>query len=160
MAGAILALMRFLRCLIVLAPILACAADFPFAGTWKIDHDKSKFSIGDPPRTLTVTLVGVDGGFMYSSENLDNPAKPGGIKYKAKFDAGDVVLPPGDRGYDAVEVHKINAQSFRVRSKLSGVVVGETVYTLGVDGKTFVRAGHLKKGDKDNQYREVFNRVN
>lgn len=51
---------------LLLAGLLATAADNPFVGTWKLDVAKSKFSPGPPPQSATVT-IGADNKVVVES---------------------------------------------------------------------------------------------
>jgi len=57
-----------------LAVVAQAAENYPFAGTWKLNLAKSKFSPGPAPKSATVT-IGQDGKVDYQAEGADGQAE-------------------------------------------------------------------------------------
>jgi hypothetical protein len=54
--------MRFPKLVFALLGLAATlVAAEPFAGTWKLNHDKSKYKTGAPAKEQTVTITEADG---------------------------------------------------------------------------------------------------
>lgn len=146
-----------------LAPLLLlaatlCAADLPLAGVWKLNRAKSRFSIGQLPKSLTITIESLPNGLRYSSKSITADDKQLGMTYEAKFDGKDYPIRDNDR-YDAVSWTRVDARTYLAVTKKNGQTAGSTKYTVSADGKTFTRAGTAQRdGAEPNKYTELFER--
>jgi len=136
----------------------ALAGDMPFAGTWKLNPDKSHFSHGELPKSLVITIEG-DGpdGIRYQSRNLVGE-KTGGINYTAKLDGTDSPVK-GTTAYDTASVRKVDSRTLQIQMKKDGNIVVTTIFAVAPDGKSLTRKGTAKKGPGDaNDFEEWFDR--
>lgn len=144
-----------MRALVFLFALTLSAADFPFAGVWRIVPAKSKFALGEPPKTLMLRLTAVEGGFRYESRNLDNPQQPAGLSFVVQFDQGAVKAPSSRGSYDQVEAKRTGPQTFTMIYRKAGQTVGESRYSLKQGA--LIREGFLTRADgQTNRYTEHF----
>ena len=139
------------------AGLCALAADNPLVGVWKLNPAKSKFSHGDLPLSLVITITadGAD-GIKYSSKNKLVNGSSGGASYAAKFDGKDYAVT-GSPTYDHVSIRRINAQTFQIQMKQGTKVVVDTTYTVSTDGKSLTRKGTASYAEV-NHFEEWFDR--
>lgn len=91
------------------------------SGQWK----PTKLSnFNDAALTFTVSV----NGDTYQSSS------PDGTSFEAKIGGGDVPVK-GDIAGSTVSVTKVGDNSYKVTRKRGGKVVGDTMYTVGADGK-------------------------
>ncbi|MBI4911030.1 MAG: hypothetical protein HY820_45895 [Acidobacteria bacterium] len=138
---------------------LAQGADFPFAGKWKLNHGKSRFSHGTLPNSLVITLA-ADGpnGLRYQSKNQVGE-KTGGMSYAARLD-GSAASVTGSASYETASLQRVDARTLRVQMKKNGAVIVDAVYQVAADGKSLTRKGTAKKGPNEvNTFEEWFDRI-
>lgn len=143
---------------LALLALNAPASDIPLVGIWKLNPAKSRFSHGDLPLSLVLTIE-ADGpnGIRYSSKNHLVDGSSGGASYHAKFDGKDYEVT-GSPSYDSVAIRRINANTFNIQMKKGGAVIVNTIYTVAADGKSLTRKGTATKGPDTNHFDEWFDR--
>jgi hypothetical protein len=150
----------------------------PLVGTWRLNRDKSMFSVGEPPKQLEIRIVEERDGLRYQSESVSTDGQKHGANYFARVDGYDYVLS-GSPDYDHISIeevdrHKVHEalKAAKIRKKATDdhiyeVVdrigfkeVGRATYTVSADGKTLTREGILKhaKGD-ELHYTEVLEKA-
>ncbi len=142
-----------------LAALNAPAADIPLVGVWKLNPPKSRFSKGDLPLSLVLTIT-ADGpnGIQYSSKNRLTNGSSGGANFIARFDGKDYPVT-GAPSYNMVSIQRIDANTFNVKMKKDGQVIVDTTYTVAPDGKSLTRRGTATHAPGDvNQFNEWFDR--
>jgi len=152
-----------MRQLLVLVTILAglgvsaAGATSPLTGVWKLNPAKSKFSHGDLPLSLVITITedGED-GIHYSSKNKLVNGSSGGASYTAKFDGQDYPVT-GSPSYDHVSIRRVNSRTFQIQMKQGSKVVVDTTYTVSADGKSLTRKGTASYAEV-NHFEEWFDR--
>lgn len=141
-----------------LAASVLFAADLPLAGTWKLNRGKSKFSVGQLPKSLIIAIEAIPNGLRYSSKSVTSDGKQLGMTYEAKFDGRDYPIRDNER-YDAAAWTRVDARTYLAVTKKNGQTVGSTKYTVAPDGRTFTRAGTAQReGGEPNKYSELFER--
>jgi len=105
------------------------AADFPYAGKWKINLAKSDFG------QTTVTFDNLTGGEWQITAF--------GVTYKFKMDGND--YPDGMGGTAAWKA--VDANTWELVAKANGKVTGTDTFKLGADGKTLTDNGKQMKAD-------------
>lgn len=126
---------------------VAAAAD-PFAGTWRLNTEKSKYDPGPPPDKAMVTIES-DGVTTTVKAESSFEGKPLMTSYKAKLDGTPAPLE-GSPVADMVSVKKVDEQTREMKSMKGGNTVSESRATVSADGKTatVVGSGLNPKGVK------------
>ena len=127
---------------------VAAAAD-PFAGTWRLNTEKSKYDPGPPPDKAMVTIES-DGVTTTVKSESSFEGKPLMTSYKAKLDGTPAPLE-GSPVADMVSVKKVDEQTREMKSMKGGTTVSESRATVSADGKTatVVGSGLNPKGVKN-----------
>ena len=153
--------MRPTACLLLslsLLSVSAAAGDIALVGTWKFNPAKSRFTHGDLPLSLVITIT-ADGpnGIQYQSKNHLVDGSHGGAGYRAKLDGKDYPVS-GSASYDAVAIDPAGSNTFHIEMKKGGAVIVDAMYVVAPDRKTMTRKGTAKKGSEVNQFDELFER--
>jgi hypothetical protein len=124
------------------------AAD-PFAGTWKLNAAKSKYTPGPPPKSATVTYEETADGIKRTGESVDVEGKTTSFEYTAKYDGKEYPVTGSDL-YDTITLKRINDQTAEATLKKSGKVVSNARRVVSKDGKamTLTITGTNPKGEK------------
>jgi hypothetical protein len=109
------------------------AAD-PFAGTWKLNLEKSKYKTGTPPKEQTATIAeaGSDLEVTISGTAADGTATMSHYTVPAQGGEGKIIQSP----YEAVSGKRIGPNEREVRYSKGGKVILTTNNTVSADGKT------------------------
>ena len=106
----------------------------PFAGTWKLNLDKSKYKTGTPPKEQTATIAeaGRDLDVTISGTAADGTATMSHYTVPAQGGEGKIIQSP----YEAVSGKRIGENEREVRYSKGGKVILTTHNTVSADGKT------------------------
>ena len=109
------------------------AAD-SFAGTWKLNLEKSKYKTGSPPKEQTATIAetGSDLEVTIRGTAADGTATMSHYTVPAQGGDGKIIQSP----YEAVSGKRIGPNEREVRYSKGGKVILTTHNTLSADGKT------------------------
>lgn len=121
--------------LTVLTLFVATAAADQASGTWKMNAEKSKYSPGPPPKSLTVVVESDDNNYKIDATGTDSDGKPMHVQYSAKFDGKDYPAT-GAANADSVSVRRIDANTVETVQKKDGKVMMTITSTVSKDGKT------------------------
>jgi hypothetical protein len=115
-----------------LAAVLIAAE--PFAGTWKLNLEKSKYKTGSPPKEQTATIAeaGSDLEVTISGTAADGTATMSHYTVPAQGGEGKIIDSP----YEAVSGKRIGPNEREVRYSKGGKVILTTHNTVSADGKT------------------------
>ena len=115
-----------------LAAVLIAAE--PFAGTWKLNLEKSKYKTGSPPKEQTATIAeaGSDLDVTISGTAADGTATMSHYTVPAGGGEGKIIQSP----YEAVSGKRIGPNEREVRYSKGGEVILTTHNTVSADGKT------------------------
>jgi hypothetical protein len=115
-----------------LAAVLIAAE--PFAGTWKLNLEKSKYKTGSPPKEQTATIAeaGSDLEVTISGTAADGAATMSHYTVPAQGGEGKIIDSP----YEAVSGKRIGPNEREVRYSKGGKVILTTHNTVSADGKT------------------------
>ena len=108
----------------------------PIVGTWKLSVDKSKYSPGPAPKSMTLKIEAAGKGVHLTSEGVGADDKPTATEYTANYDGKDYPLK-GSPVADTVSLKRINARTVRRTDKKDGKVVQTLTRVMDKDGKTF-----------------------
>ncbi len=119
----------------------AQAAD-PLIGTWKLNVEKSTYSPGPPPKSLTVKIEAVENGEKVTADGVRADGQPIRVEYTAKYDGKDYPIKGSAMGADTVSLKRIDASTTERTDKAKD---GKVVYTLtrkvSSDGKMMTATG-------------------
>ena len=131
--------------LAVLASTTVILAADNWLGTWKLNVEKSKYSPGPPPKSLTVKFEASEGGgqvglgfgvvVKLTSDGVDAQGKPTHGEYSAKFDGKDYPWK-GQPNADATSLKRIDDYTYESVWKKGGKVTITTNNVVSPDGKT------------------------
>lgn len=127
---------------------LAQAKDLPEVGTWKLNVEKSRYSPGPAPKSLTVKIVPLDKGIKFNSTGVAADGKAIATEYTTNFDGKDYPLK-GSSVADAVNVRRVDANTAERSDKKAGKVMLTQTREVAKDGKSFtvVITGTNEKGE-------------
>jgi len=125
---------------LALSATIAYGADM-FAGTWKVNLAKSKFSPGPPPKSNMQKISAVDGGMKLVADGENSEGKKTHNEYTVKFDGKDYPEKPmldgkpNPDGADMISIKKIDDYTYEATSKKNGKVLTVTKNVVSKDGK-------------------------
>jgi hypothetical protein len=119
----------------VLTLFVAIATAGQSSGTWKLNVQKSKYSPGPPPKSLTVVVESDENNYKLEATGTDAEGKPTHVQYSAKFDGKDYPVT-GMTNADTVSVKRIDANTVESVQKKDGKVVMTVTSKVSDDGKT------------------------
>jgi ribosomal protein S18 len=123
----------------VLAATVAVAvsaqASDPRIGTWKLDAEKSKFSPGPAPKSLTLKIEAAGQGEKVTAEIVNADGTSSTTEYTASYDGKDYPLK-GSTVADMVSLKRIDARTTERMDKKGGKVVQTFKRVVSEDGKT------------------------
>ena len=105
-------------------------------GTWKLNVEKSKFSPGPAPKSLTTQFEPSGKGVKWNAERIGPDGKPIASEYTANYDGKDYPLK-GSPAVDAVSLRRINAWTTERVNKKEGKVVSTETRVVAKDGKSY-----------------------
>ena len=132
-AKAVFALMAGLS-LVLLGSGAAQAAD-NWAGTWKLNLAKSKYSPGPAPKSNVARLEASDGGIKAVSDGVGPDDKPTHTEFAAKFDGKDYPYK-GSAAFDTITVKRIDDNTYEASLKGKGKATMTSRNVVSKDGKT------------------------
>jgi hypothetical protein len=116
------------------------------SGTWGMNAEKSKYSPGPAPKSLTVTIESDENNYKLDATGTDSEGKPIHIQYSAKFDGKDYPAT-GVTNADAVSIKRIDANTVETLQKKDGKVVMTVTTKVSADGKTRTSTWHGKNAE-------------
>jgi hypothetical protein len=127
------------------------AAD-PFAGKWKLNSAKTKYSPGPPPKNLTITYEATADGIKATTEGVNAEGKPVATTYTATYDGKDTRVTGTGAPYDTIALKKIDSHTVESTTKKDGKVVSKGKRVVSNDGKvmTVTTTGTNAKGEPTN----------
>ena len=146
--------MKSLRALFVLglAAFVASIASAQPAdvglGTWKLNVEKSKFSPGPPPKSVTTRFEPAGKAVKWSSDRIDAEGKAFRAEYTGEYDGKDHPLK-GSPTADTISLRRIDALTTERINKKGGKVVSTETRTVAKDGKSYTTTvkGTTAKGE-------------
>jgi len=133
---------------------VATAAADQASGTWKMNAEKSKYSPGPPPKSLTVVVESDDNNYKIDATGTDSDGKPMHVQYSAKFDGKDYPAT-GVANADSVSVRRIDANTIETVQKKDGKVMMTIASTVSKDGKTRTSTWRGKNAEGKDVYNVV-----
>jgi|GEM_PF-249005 len=148
----------------------------PLVGTWKIDREQSKFSVGEVPASLEIRIEEEGTGLRYQSQSVTADKEKHGANFFFRADGYDyrvtgnpaadhMAVEPLDQHYihqglrAARLKKKFDEYQYQVLTKNGAEVVGKAIYTVSADGTTLTREGTTKHADGQTvEYKEVLHK--
>ena len=149
----------------------------PLVGTWRLNREKSKFSVGEPPTQLEIRILEERNGLRYQSQSVTADGQKHGANYFFRTDGYDYRVT-GSPTYDHASVELTDAHYvhmalreahlrkkkdehiYLVQTKMGEQLIGKAYYTVSPDGKTLTRDGDTKHADGQKlEYKEVLEKV-
>jgi hypothetical protein len=120
--------------IVVLGIAVSAASADQFAGTWKLNLAKSKYTAGQAPQALTLKVESDGTNYKLTGDGTDAAGKPLHAEYSGKFDGKDnpATTPYGD----TVSLKKIDANTIESTNKKDGKVTVIVTTEISKDGKT------------------------
>lgn len=106
----------------------------PFAGTWKLNIEKSKDSSGPLPKSLTLKWEPAPSGFVFVVEGINAQGKPTRISTNAAFDGRDYPLE-GSPQKTMRTYRRIDERTFEETDKVNGKAMVTRRIAVSPDGK-------------------------
>lgn len=128
----------------------ALAAD-NWLGTWKLNVEKSKYSPGPGPKSLTLKFEAAEGGIRLTSDGVNAQGNPTHAGYTSKNDGTDVPFV-GNPEADTAAPKRIDANTYENTWKKGGKSTIRTKGVVSKDGKTLTvtQTGTNSKGETVN----------
>jgi hypothetical protein len=114
---------------------VATAAADQLSGTWKMNPEKSKYSPGPAPQSLTVVVESDNDNYKIDATGIGGDGTSTHAQFSAKFDGKDYPAT-GLTNADTVSVKRVNANTVETSQKKDGKVVMTITTTVAKDGKT------------------------
>jgi hypothetical protein len=108
-----------------------------FAGNWKLNVAKSKYTPGPSPKSQTAVVDAVDGGMKVVVDRVEADGQKTHFEWTAKFDGKDYPVK-GDPSRDAVSVKKTDDYNLEITNKKAGKTMSTIKAVYAKDGKTRV----------------------
>ena len=102
--------------LTALTLFVATAGADQLSGTWSMNAEKSKYSPGPPPKSLTVAVESDENNHKIDATGTDGDGKPIHVQYGAKFDGKDYPAT-GNANADTISVKRIDANTVETMQK-------------------------------------------
>ena len=125
---------------------VATAAADQLSGTWKMNAEKSKYSPGPPPKSVTVVVESDENNYKVEATGTDGDGKPIHVQYSAKFDGKDYPAT-GIANADTVSAKRIDQNTVETVQKKDGKVMMTITTTMSRDGKTRTSTWHGKNAE-------------
>jgi hypothetical protein len=127
------------------APVVLFASD-PFAGTWKINLNKSKEASDHPrlPKSEIIKVEEQENGLNVANDYVSSKGESVHFEYSVKYDGKDYPVK-GSPVIDTVVMKRINPNTIDGTEKKDGMVAFTFRSVISKDGKT--RTSYLKGVD-------------
>lgn len=106
-----------------------------WAGTWKLNLAKSKYSPGPGPKSSTTKVEPWENGLMATTDTVTAQGETRHIEVKGKFNVVDNPVT-GDPNVDTQAFRRAGGRSYVVVSKKGGQETTTTRVSISEDGKT------------------------
>ena len=118
------------------------------AGTWKLNVEKSKFSPGPAPKSITTHFEPAGKGVKWTSTRITGDGKSLASEFTANYDGKDYPLK-GSPTADAISLRRIDALTTERINKKEGKVVSTEMRKVAKDGKSYTTTvkGTSAKGE-------------
>ena len=105
-------------------------------GAWKLNVEKSKFSPGPAPKSLTLMFEPAGKGVHLTTEQINADGSKTATEYTANYDGKDNPLK-GSAIADTTSLKRVNATTVMRTDKKNGKVVATLKSVISKDGKLY-----------------------
>jgi hypothetical protein len=127
--------MRKLLCLLALlvfaTPLFAAE---PFAGTWKLDTAKSKYTTGTPSKNVTIVIEEQGSNLQVTATGTNSDGSPLSVKYTIPASGGSGSVQEGD--FNGVTSKRVSANVRDNSYTKDGKELRTRHFVISKDGKT------------------------
>ena len=114
----------------------------PFAGTWKLNVAKSKFTGYQPPKSYTRTVVAQGDSETVTYDGVASDGSPISYSYKTNLDGKDSPYSgTGAFGADSVALKRVDANTATGVAKTAGKTLYTVRLVVSKDGKVLTMTG-------------------
>jgi hypothetical protein len=141
---------------LLLACPAVCAAEDPFVGTWKLNLEKSKYSLGSLPISSENTYEPAPGGGLkLTISTVTANGAPSTIVRIERYDEKPHPVQEERSSADAVSTKRIDNYTIEVLSYKHGKVITRLTRRISGDGKTMTSTskGTNAQGRKFEEFR-------
>ncbi|HEU4636398.1 MAG TPA: hypothetical protein VFS41_09490 [Edaphobacter sp.] len=141
-----------MRKILVALTLLALAtplfAQDPFAGTWKLNAEKTKYSSGTKPADVTLVIEDHENMVQVAATGTNADGSPISAKYTMPAKGGKATADQGD--FDAITAKMVNDHTRELHYMKNGKELRTRRLVVSKDGKTMTSAvkGTDAKGNK------------
>jgi hypothetical protein len=130
---------------------VAAQSKDPRMGTWNLNVEKSKFSPGPAPKSLTITFEPAGKGVKLTTSGVNADGSPSVTGYTANYDGKDYPLK-GSPTADTVSLKQVNSLTTVRSDKKDGKVVTTLKSVVAKNGKAYTVTvkGKTPKGEPVN----------
>ena len=138
-------------CLVVLFSSSSLLAADNWLGTWKLNTEKSKYSPGPAPKSMTAKFEASGDMVTLTTDGMSADDKPTHSSYTSKFDGKDVPWM-GNPDADTASPKRVDANSYQNVSRKAGKATITSIAFVSKDGKTLTvtQTGKNSKGEPVN----------
>ena len=135
-------------CLVMLFSSSSLLAADNWLGTWKLNTEKSKYSPGPMPKSMTAKFEASGDSITLTTDGMSADGKPTHGSYTSKFDGKDVPWM-GNPDADTASPKRIDANSYQNVSRKAGNATITSIAFVSKDGKTLTvtQTGKNAKGE-------------
>lgn len=139
---------KILVALTLLALSTPLFAKDPFAGTWKLNAEKTKYSSGTKPADVTVVIEDHEDMIQVTATGTYSDGSPISAKYTMPAQGGKATPEQGD--FDAITAKMINDHTRELQYMKDGKLLRTRRLVVSKDGKTMTSTvkGTDPKGNK------------
>jgi hypothetical protein len=125
------------------ASVVAAGAADPVIGTWNLNLEKSKFSAGHTPKSMTRTYTAAADGIAMSVTGVAADGTHISQSATLTYDGKDCAFT-GSSEWDTLSLKKVNGTTVKSQLKKAGTVVGTATRTISSKGKVLTLSTALK----------------
>lgn len=116
--------------------------DDPFAGTWKLNLEKSKYNAGTPPKSEVRNYEALDNGERLTVNSVAADGSRVEWGYTVQFD-GQYYPITGSGPADAIAVKLVSARRVEASLRKNGKVIETANRVVSDDGKTMTATARV-----------------
>jgi hypothetical protein len=109
-------------------------ASDPFAGTWKLNSAKTKYTIGTAPKTVTLVIEEQGANLQVTATGTSSDGSPLSVKYTVPIQGGTGTVEAGD--FDGITAKQISNHARDNSYTKGGKEIRTRQITVSEDGKT------------------------
>lgn len=125
---------KIMYALLLLAIATPLFASDPFAGTWKLNSAKTKYTAGAPPKELTAVIEEQGANLQVTATGIYADGSPLSVKYIIPVKGGVGSVQEGD--FNGISTRLVSGQVRENRYMKDGKEIRTRRMVLAEDGKT------------------------